>query len=468
MYPESISSSMRIYPIQVRSIAFLLCFFSLSLAVLVPWLDNDPFYKLQLEDEAIHSRQISDLPSVVPPEELTDETRSLPKHLTKVPQYVVDNCPLVHLYSEERYWPYDIKNYVNHFHLRESNGAKITTAPDKLTLQDLRAAYTFSFPNGTETKIASSELYMTSNEDFSKDPYWIVGSIPEYGTGHIKDAPAILIVVDKGNGWVDAFWFYFYPFNWGPFIMGGGPWGNHVGDWEHSLVRFHMGEPKYLWMSAHAGGTAYKFETIEKVRKLKRVNGKLQNEIIYRPLIFSARGTHANYASVGQHWHDVPFFFMPLSDFTDRGPMWDPVLNYYAYAFNGEDLDAIGDKAKEIGTEWLAFSGLWGDKQLPWKDSRQRWCPVQWKYIDGPTGPFFKHLERTSLCESFKWWNIWKGCPARRYIKRGTGLDAERNDVLGDNCGILLYNIRPLWLRGIARFLMWRGFVCAIMDYFTG
>lgn len=27
---------------------------------------------------------------------------------------------------------------------------------------------------------------------------------------------------------------------------------------------------------------------------------------------------------------------------------------------------------------------------------------------------------------------FWKGCPARRYIKRGEGLDAEKNDLVGD------------------------------------
>ena len=68
----------------------------------------------------------------------------------------------------------------------------------------------------------------------------------------------------------------------------------------------------------------------------------------------------------------------------------------------------------------------------------------------------------------FKFWNFWKGCPARSFIKKGEGLDAEKNDLLGDNCGILLYNIRPKWLRGIVRFIMWRGVTCFVMDYFTG
>lgn len=421
----------------------------------------------QLEYEFKLKTQELDTPPILSPKELTDETRSLPKRLQSIPQYILDNCPLVHLYSEERYWPADIKDFVTHFHLEDLNGVSINVS-HPLTLKDLEQSYNISSGNGSFVSVDSERLFMTSNEKFDGDTEWLFGFLPEYGTGRIKRAPAVLFIVDKGNGWVDAYWFYFYPFNWGPYIMGYGPWGNHVGDWEHSLVRFYMGEPKFLWMSAHGGGSAYHFDTIEKVKKLRHVDGKIQNSIVLRPLIFSARGTHANYATVGQHSHDVPFFFMPLSDFTDRGPMWDPVLNYYAYQYDGQDIYPMTDREKDMGTGWLRYSGTWGNKRLKWTDPRQRWCPVQWRYIDGPKGPLDKNLERTSLCQSFKWWNFWKGCPARQWLKRGEGLDAERNDSFGDNCGILLYKIRPKWLRSLVRVFMWRGVLCFLMDYFTG
>lgn len=421
----------------------------------------------QIESEFKLNTQESNFPLLVPLDELTEETRSLPKKLESVPQYILDNCPLVHLYSEEKYWPADIKEFVSHFHIEDSNGVEVNTS-HPLSLHDLRPSYNVSLTNGSLANVSSDKLYMTSNENFEDNTEWLLGFQPEYGTGKIKRAPAVLFIVDKGNGWVDAYWFYFYPFNGGPFIMGYGPWGNHVGDWEHSLVRFYIGQPKFLWMSAHGGGSAYHFDAIEKVKKLRHVNGKIQNSIVWRPLIFSALGTHANYATVGQHSHDVPFFFMPLSDFTDRGPMWDPVLNFYAYQYDGQNIYPMTDREREIGTEWLQYAGTWGDKRLKWADPRQKWCPVQWRYIDGPKGPLFKNLERISLCQTFKWWNFWKGCPARQWLKRGEGLDAERNDSFGDNCGILLYKIRPKWLRSIVRIFMWRGVICFLMDYFTG
>lgn len=455
----------------MRSLIWVFLISQISLAIRIPVSNIDPFEHMHNEDSLDKRNKFGNLPPVVPPSMINDDNRSL-KDKKQIPSYIIDHCPLVHLYSEEKYYPSDMKDFVNHFTLKNANGEQIVPmkgSSNPLDIHDLKGSYFVdNDANNTNTHIPSTSLYMTSNEDFTKDPEWLLGHPPEYGTGLIKKGPAVLFVTDKGNGWVDAYWFYFYPFNGGPYIMGYGPWGCHVGDWEHTLVRFFRGEPKYLWLSAHSGGTAYRYETVEKVKKLKHVDGKLTPDIIERPLIFSARGTHANYASVGQHPHDVPFFFMPLSDFTDRGPMWDPSLNFYSYIYDGEDVTPMSERESDIGLDWLRFAGTWGDKKLDPKDKRQKWCPVEYRYIDGPIGPLFKNLERTGLCQSIKWYNMWHPCPARRYLKRGNGLEAERNDAMGDNCGVLLYNIRPKWLRSILRLVMWRGVACFFMEYFTG
>ena len=273
----------------------------------------------------------------------------------EIPQYVLDYSPYVYLYLEERYLPYDIKDFVTNLHAEWHNGTIINGTENGCNISTLG-----NLP-------PSKKVYLTSNTDFTLDPEWITGSKnkPLVIDGEIKDAPATLIVVDKGNGWVDSFWFYFYSFNLGPFVLGSGPYGNHVGDWEHLLVRFYKGKPMIVWISAHGGGGAYYYHNLE----------KLQVEPDH-PIIFLARGTHANYVSVGQHPHDLPYDI--LLAFTDRGPLWSPVRNYLGYTYHNKRVFPSKTKAQEhhVGREleygkWLAFRGCWGDKQLPLLDPRQ-------------------------------------------------------------------------------------------------
>lgn len=366
----------------------------------------------------------------------------------EVPQYVIDYAPLVHLYSEERYMPYDIKKYVSNFHVEYDNGTVIPGTEENMTLEKL----------GDMPSLP--DIYMTANSDFDADPEWITGSknSPDLNNGEIRDAPATLLIVDKGNGWVDAFWFYFYSFNLGPFVMGNGPYGNHVGDWEHLLVRFYKGKPIIVWMSAHGGGGAYYYQKLEKYELDPK-----------HPIIFSARGTHANYVSVGQHPHDLPYAI--LSDFTDRGPLWNPTKNYLAYSYDGqfvypaENNTNHDHKGRELEYgNWLSFTGHWGDKQLPSNDARQRHLFIGgYRYIDGPRGPLLKNLVRLSPCERCKWWNFWNGCNIRENIKWGIGVESE-----GYNCGNLFQNTKPEWLKNTLETITWGGGFCFIVDLLYG
>ncbi|KAF8005393.1 hypothetical protein HF325_000850 [Metschnikowia pulcherrima] len=377
----------------------------------------------------------------------TEEKRTL--RSGEIPQYVLDFAPFVHLYSEERYFPYDIKKFVEHFSVKFGNGTVVHGQENgRLHISML------------EHLPKHSGIYLTANEDFDKDPEWITGlkNKPSLRNGEIKDAPAILIVVDKGNGWVDAFWFYFYSFNLGPFVMGSGPYGNHVGDWEHSLVRFYKGSPVIVWMSAHGGGGAYHYTNLEKY--------ELDSN---HPIIFSARGTHANYVSVGTHPHDLPYQI--LCDFTDRGPLWNPTKNYLGYTYDGKFVYPAEKNAnpRHTGREldygnWLTFTGHWGDKQLKSSDPRQKHSLIGgYKYIDGPRGPLKKNLLRIIPCERHKWWNVWNGCNVRQNIKWGIGVESE-----GYNCGNIFIKIRPAWLRKLLQKVTWGGWFCFIADLIYG
>ncbi|EFX02407.1 vacuolar sorting-associated protein [Grosmannia clavigera kw1407] len=263
---------------------------------------------------------------------------------------------------------------------------------------------------------------------------------PQYG--HKPDdsgysaAPAILVMVDKGSGIMDAFWFFFYSYNLGQTVLGV-RYGNHIGDWEHCMIRFENGVPRALFLSEHEGGQAYAWGALEKFQP-KRSADEDANlpPLPKRPVIYSAVGSHAMYAVPGNHPYVLPF--QMLKDVTDKGPLWDPAKNNLAYHYDyvigeneagsNEDIDE-GDDESEISdnsgdddgddttsplltsltpaasnpdapTSWFHFTGTWGDELYELGDKRQWRLFGQYHYITGPVGPKFKNLQRKKVCQT--------------------------------------------------------------------
>lgn len=203
----------------------------------------------------------------------------------EIPEYVLEYTPLVHLYSGEQFWPGDISEHLEHVTpLLNYTPVKYSTQSINLTNLDNLNLYNHG-----------RFVYLTSEDNVEDRPDWLGGEknipdIPEeedglftwiknaikrmlpIGTvaspiqGGRSDAPAVLIVVEKGEGVIDAFWFYFYSYNLGNLVFNV-RFGNHVGDWEHCLVRFKDGEPKFVFVSEHFFGQAYSYDAIEKYGK---------------------------------------------------------------------------------------------------------------------------------------------------------------------------------------------------------
>ncbi|EMC95861.1 hypothetical protein BAUCODRAFT_109511 [Baudoinia panamericana UAMH 10762] len=206
-----------------------------------------------------------------------------------------------------------------------------------------------------------------------------------------SNAPAVLVVIDKGFGVVDAFWFFFYSFNLGQEVFGI-RFGNHVGDWEHTMIRFRNGTPEAVYFSEHDFGDAYTWDAVEKY--LLDPNGTG----FPRPVIFSATGSHAMYARPGLHPYILPFGL--LHDQTDRGPLWDPKLNFKSFTYDDKAQILRASKLNpQAPTGWFDYAGHWGDKYYPLGDPRQYRLAGQYHYVNGPTGPKFKALGRETVCE---------------------------------------------------------------------
>ncbi len=117
-----------------------------------------------------------------------------------------------------------------------------------------------------------------------------------------------------------------------------------------------------------------------------------------KPVVYSATGTHAMYATPGSHPYVLPLGI--LHDETDRGPLWDPALNSHMYTYNHltDDLRA-SNVTPHAPTEWFYFNGHWGDRFYPLNDARQYGFFGEYHYVSGPLGPRFKHLGRRKVCQ---------------------------------------------------------------------
>ncbi|KAF2709729.1 hypothetical protein K504DRAFT_467679 [Pleomassaria siparia CBS 279.74] len=290
-----------------------------------------------------------------------------------VPDFVLKHAPVVYLHSSETYLPSDIQSQLSNS-VPEVNYNEVP-APSPLDLNNVNAL--------------GGDVWITSKDDITKDPEWIKGVKPD-GNGKTNNAvTAAIIVNDKGDGNVDAFYMYFYAYNYGGNVLGSKKlnFGNHVGDWEHLMVRFSNGVPQAVWYSQHANGEAFKYDTVDKKDDS-------------RPIAYSAQGTHANYAIPGTHDHTIPNFNLPagvLEDHTDAGTLWDPLQSAYYYSYNaGENKFTAYDQ--NTPTAWLGFTGRWGDEEYPESDPRQVTLFGQKKFAGGPTGPADKQLNRKDIC----------------------------------------------------------------------
>ena len=128
-------------------------------------------------------------------------------------------APIVWLESEDKYFPSDIATQLIHTK-PEINFAPINGGPSPLTLDNLDQ---LNANNG-------ANVYLTSVDDITTNPLWLTGVKPD-GSGKTNGATSCAVIVnDHGNGLVDAFYMYFYAYNWGGRVLGQDV-DDHVGDW---------------------------------------------------------------------------------------------------------------------------------------------------------------------------------------------------------------------------------------------
>lgn len=111
--------------------------------------------------------------------------------------FVLKYAPLSYLHSDEKYWPADVANHLPKV-IPEINFEPVGGPP---TLQNLSSL--------------ASNVYLTAVDDVvAHDSSFFTSTIGKPMDG-VSAAPATIIVVEKSGGITDAFYFYFYSFNYG-------------------------------------------------------------------------------------------------------------------------------------------------------------------------------------------------------------------------------------------------------------
>jgi hypothetical protein len=154
----------------------------------------------------------------------------------------------VYLDKNELYLPSDIGSQLAHTN-PTLNVTTIKNAPAPLSLSDLEQLNAIG--NCDVDHFSNCPIYLTSKDNVTANPPWLNGVLPDPVTGEAAGTKSCAIIVnDHGNGIVDAYYMYFYAFNLGPTVLGQ-VLGDHVGDWEHTMVRFTNGTPTSMWFSQH-------------------------------------------------------------------------------------------------------------------------------------------------------------------------------------------------------------------------
>ncbi|KNF04281.1 hypothetical protein PSTG_02624 [Puccinia striiformis f. sp. tritici PST-78] len=272
-----------------------------------------------------------------------------------LPQYALDFAPLVYLHSDEVFWPSDVNTHFDNVQ-PQINFSSIQSAPQ--TTQDFLRSSNIQKIDSSQQEL----IYLSAKEpifDLDSAP-WLRGVGPPDKSGK-SAAAAIIIAVDKtqqvGPGWVDVFYLFFYSYNRGNYFYNN-RFGDHVADWENTMIRFQNGKPMYVTPEAHGGqvmlgNSAFKYDILE------HSNG--------RPVVYSANGTHGMYPQAGQqNYTGLP---VAIYDVTDKGHLWDPKMNYQSFFYSNEkgfsytaDTPIQQQDPEKLG--WLKFLGYWGDQKL--------------------------------------------------------------------------------------------------------
>ncbi|KAG8729934.1 hypothetical protein FRC12_020605 [Ceratobasidium sp. 428] len=119
-----------------------------------------------------------------------------------LPLYALAYAPIVHLYSQETFWPSEPSVHLEHVTAKLEGFSNDTSAPFPLTVSNLNYAG------------SHESVYLTGNDNVEVEPEWLRSTYGKPNRGGRSVARSAIIAVDKGEligpGYVDIFYPFFY------------------------------------------------------------------------------------------------------------------------------------------------------------------------------------------------------------------------------------------------------------------
>lgn len=309
-------------------------------------------------------------------------------------------APEVRLVPNESANPSSVDWYLGRVSMRFNHGggcpdhevlASGSVTQQNLALQSHRTAWGYVGVCGHN----DSRAYSDASAKFFIQP---TSEVTHSGSGNPNDWPVYAHVrgCQSGiRGYMAVQYWFFYPYNdaFGKF--------NHEGDWERITVYLDELGERYdggaIYFSQHNAGKIYRNSDID------WVDGT-------HPVVYAARGTHANYPKAGDY--DIPVVssipVLGLKDEARDGGIawatWNRVVN-------------VGESGLPLnGQTFMLYGGLWGEIG-------------EFDFTTGPRGPAF----HSSFEEDFP------GCPSA-----SSGSSHPDDEDIGKSC--------PAGSRGCGRF----------------
>jgi hypothetical protein len=263
-------------------------------------------------------------------------------------------APVVRLHPDEEYFPSSAEWYLRRVQMRYAIRGrrdrhvldKGQVTPTSLVTQVFEDQYSGrGYPSEffLEIPYTAAELSMhpralqVSDLRKRQQPMW------RTRRGRLRDAPCYAHTVATRHGTEIQYWF-FYPYNGdiAPVVNFA-----HEGDWEHVTIRLAPGNEvaSDVFYAAHEGGRWYP------ARQVVNDAG--------RPIVYSARYTHASYPTAGT-WRLRKVGFITVNDATAAGSEWDCASNLVLLS--------------QREPRWIRYTGRWGELGLT-------------PFTTGPRGP---------------------------------------------------------------------------------